>query len=219
MRYFTYKKMLKGITLLAILFIILSCNGKVKKTYYDNEMVKTVLTYRNGMLNGKAIFYFPDGTKEMECTYINDTLDGTMIRYHKNGKKSLVENYQMGLKQGKRTTYAYNGKILGYEHFVNDTLHGEAREFHSGGGPLKMEAYFDMGLFDGKWIYYDEHGSVVGIGDYSKGSGEQKSWYSNGQIKRIIHYQNNVKHGWEIAYDTQGNITEEIEYHEGSPVY
>ncbi len=96
-----------------------------------------------------------------------------------------------------------------------DTLNGPYRMLYENGKP-KIEGSYIDGLFDGKWIYYDDSGNVVGIGIYNRGTGSQKTWHSNGQLKHIINYKDNLKQGKEIWYNPDGTIQKVIKYDEGS---
>ena len=78
---------------------------------------------------------------------------------------------------------------------------------------LKFEIYADITI-----DYYEDDGTIVGIGEFNKGSGTQKSWYRHGTLKRVINYQENEKHGKETWYDAQGQVTKIVTFEFGSVI-
>ena len=64
-------------------------------------------------------------------------------------------------------------------------------------------------------MYYDETGTVVGTGNFEQGSGTQKAWWPNGEVKRIAPYQKNLKHGEEQWFDEDGKLQRTIIYDQG----
>jgi antitoxin component YwqK of YwqJK toxin-antitoxin module len=73
-------------------------------------------------------------------------------------------------------------------------------------------------MFDGQWLYYEDDGTIVGIGEFRNGTGRQRAWYRNGPIKRIINYKDNVKHGQEIWYRPDGKVEKTLTYKYGELV-
>ena len=78
-----------------------------------------------------------------------------------------------------------------------------------------MIGNYNNGLFQGKWIYYDVYGNIVGAGNYDHGTGVLKSWWGNGNIQREIPYSNNLKHGAEKIYNADGELIEVLFYDKG----
>ena len=106
------------------------------------------------------------------------------------------------------------GNKIGEEFYKNDTLDGLFLQWYDDGLP-KVEGQYIDGLFDGKWVYYDVYGKVVGVGNFTNGTGVQKGWWPNGNIKREIPYLNNQKHGIEKWYDEDGKLEKEIRHLSG----
>jgi len=48
------------------------CGPELKKNYWENGNTRSVLEYKDEMLNGTATWYFENGNKEQEVTYINN---------------------------------------------------------------------------------------------------------------------------------------------------
>ena len=72
-----------------------------------------------------------------------------------------------------------------------------------------------MGNVDGKWIYYDISGIIIGYGSFNNGYGVQKGFYDNGMLKIETNYINNLKEGVETVYDMSGKLQESRTYKNG----
>ena len=80
---------------------------------------------------------------------------------------------------------------------------------------MRTEGQYKMGNIDGKWIYYDISGVIIGYGIFSNGSGSQKAFYENGILKSETNYVNNLKEGFERVYDISGKLKESRIYKAG----
>ena len=140
-----------------------------------------------------------------------------MLRWHPNGRIESELNYTGGMLDGPVITYDKKGNRIKEEHYNMDTLNGPFRQWYSDGTP-KVEGAYLSGLFAGQWVYYDPAGNIVGIGDFTEGTGVQKGWWPNGNLKREIHYRNNLKHGTETWYDQDGMLEQQINYREGKRI-
>ncbi|MEJ2594325.1 MAG: hypothetical protein P8100_04205 [bacterium] len=154
--------------------------------------------------------YWENGNPRSSLSY----QDG---KWHPNGKLESEMKYLSGMRNGMETIYDVRGNKISEAYYVNDTLDGSFRQWYSDGIP-RVEGAYVKGLFDGQWLYYDANGNVVGIGNFEKGSGLQKGWWPNGNLKREINYRQNVKHGTEKWYDEQGELINTIEYTMGVPL-
>ncbi len=101
--------------------------------------------YKNGILHGKSIIYFPD-----------------------KGIPSQIIEYRNGLKNGKSERFYTDGKPFSLETYVNDTLNGPFKIW-SPEGKLEMEGYYKNGNQSGLWITYDEKGNVIKKEKYNNG--------------------------------------------------
>jgi antitoxin component YwqK of YwqJK toxin-antitoxin module len=202
---------------LVITSLVVSSCTKTEKTYWENGKLKSVFTKKGMRFHGISTWYYSDGKKQHECTYVNDTLQGTSTRWYNNSRISSVDIYKDNLRHGTSLGYDYDGKLISEVNYKNDTLDGPFKEFYST-GQTKVEGNYLKGMFDGKWMYYNQDGTIVGMGEYKSGSGKQRAWYPDGKLKRIIQYQDNEKHGTEIWYDPEGKIEKTLTYDHGQLV-
>lgn len=95
---------------------------------------------------------------------------GPFRRYWPNGK--VAESYERdkkGRKQGDSyTTFEPGFLVSTYQFFVNDTIHGEAR-ISWPNGKLKSKGFYNKGLQNGEWQFFDSLGNVTKTEKYVKG--------------------------------------------------
>ena len=111
-----------------------------------------------------------------------------------------------------------HGTIKGTKYFSGITakgvLNGNFKEWHPN-GELKAEGQYKTGNFDGRWLYYDIFGVIIGYGTFNNGTGVQKAFYENGNLKSETNYINNLKEGVEKIYDISGKLKESRTYKAG----
>jgi antitoxin component YwqK of YwqJK toxin-antitoxin module len=186
-------------------FIFTSCR-EVKKEYYPDGKLKSIVHYRGGKYYGKATFFYPTGDKQLECFYKENLLQGPMISYYIYNKKKEVQNYDKGNLDGLSTVYYQDGGKLSETTYMNGVLNGPYLEYHSE-NRLKIQGQYLQGFFTGKWLYFDYGGDIVGDGQFVHGTGKQRSFYPDGKVSREIHFKDNQKEGEEIEYDQDGKIS------------
>jgi uncharacterized protein len=192
--------------LLSLLFT--SCKD-IRKEYYPNGNLKQELTYKKGVLDGPSVWYFQDGKKMMECTYVAGNIEGKMTRWFYNGNYESEGYYSNNRQNGKSTLYFENGEIQIEQNYKNDTLNGTFVEYFPG-KQVKTKGGYYMGLWEGKWEYYDDKGLLVGEGNFVKGTGILKGYYWNGRLKREVQYVNNQKDGTETWYKENGLLEKKL---------
>ncbi len=140
--------MKKYACLLAIIFIIVSCNKrqKVVEETYDGGSPKVEKYYEGEGANKelvKEVTYYPDKQKQMEGEFKNSKRDGNWVYYYNNGNKWSEGTFLNGLDDGKRTTY--------YE-----------------SGAKRYDGLFKAGKKVGVWKFYDESGKLLKEVDFDK---------------------------------------------------
>jgi antitoxin component YwqK of YwqJK toxin-antitoxin module len=204
------------IFLLLLSLLMSSCN-KPDKGYWEDGTLKFVLHKKGGHYNGLSTWYYSHGVKQHECYYVNDTLQGASTRWYDNGKIHSVEFYKNNLLHGQVLGYDYDGNLISEANYSEGILDGSFKEYYPSGKP-KIEGTYNKGLFNGRWMYFDPDGNLTGIGEFKDGKGRQRAWYGNGNLKRVVPYNDNLKHGTEIWYLEDGKIEKTLVYEMGQLV-
>jgi antitoxin component YwqK of YwqJK toxin-antitoxin module len=188
---------------------------------YPNGNRKHEITFKNGIANGPAKFFFDNGQLWESGTWVVNKWVGEYVFYHPNGQKAYDWHYNT---QGKRT--------------------GTQKYFHSN-GKLKYTGNWDNGKTVGSLKVYDEEGKLIAERVYEDGKFEKTIGRSNdsipseqmhtttqftgtgqhtvynllGQIEKSGHFVNgNLTDGYQIIYDSNGNATTRLIFEKGNLV-
>ena len=83
----------------------------VCRTFYKSGTVESVMQYKNGVANGRALSFFPSGEVGMKLNYRNGVLDGPCYAYNEQGR---VE-YTTIWRDGSRISDSKGGK----DYYIN----------------------------------------------------------------------------------------------------
>jgi len=111
-------------------------SGKCKVVYSNTGLIKEILTYRKGRLDGDALFYYQNGNIKWKGSYKDGSISGTWEYRDENGKLMYLVNYKQ------------------------DTLDGEFVSYHPYGG-VKEKGHYLNNSRKGEWIVYSEKGKVT----------------------------------------------------------
>jgi len=205
---------LRIISLIIIVLFFVACGSNTKKVYWDSGKLQSEVHYMDGEMHGRAVWYYENGNVQQELNYNHGNINGEMKRYYSNGTLESVSYYKNGLLNGEALTYSREGVLVGEENYTNDTLNGAVNKYYADGKP-QMTGSYKNGKYQGAWIYYDVYGNVVGSANYNEGSGVLKGWWPNGNIKREVHYKDNLKNGAERSFDSEGNLIDVLYFENG----
>ncbi|MBU1717550.1 MAG: DUF3352 domain-containing protein, partial [Bacteroidetes bacterium] len=115
------------------------------KYFYNNGMVKGVVTFSEGIPVGKLTFYYNTGEVLAELEYDDEgNIDEEYREFYTSGSKKAVIRYRRGKTDGKALYYYDNGSV-------------------------KIEGEFNKGLKDDVWRYYTKDGQVFDKKKYRNG--------------------------------------------------
>jgi antitoxin component YwqK of YwqJK toxin-antitoxin module len=107
-----------------------------------NNGIKSEIEVKDGMIAGKATYFFASG-KIMEAGIMaNGVKDGQWTRYNENGVTSAIGFYTAGKKSGTWTVFDEAGK-------------------------KRMEMNYSNGEKSGTWTSWDENGVVVNTKNFN----------------------------------------------------
>ncbi|NOU59248.1 toxin-antitoxin system YwqK family antitoxin [Marinifilum caeruleilacunae] len=85
-------------------------NG-VKKYYYKNGKIKSVVTYKDNKKVGVSNTYYKTGEKQYDIPYQDGKKHGKVIWYYRSGKVYRETDYEFGKKNGYQRKYWESGKL------------------------------------------------------------------------------------------------------------
>lgn len=209
------------------------------RSYHDNGVLKSEISYKAGLMDGTAKQFDEDG----KLTDINQMDNGNVAsdpggvvmidlykEYHDNGKVKLVGGFKNGLKSGIFREYDRDGELVNGFVYVNDTLVsegmveaggvfvGEWTTYYRSGTP-KSTGSFNQGKKDGKWVFYYKNGKKEQSGQFKENvvTGSWTWYYENGQIKKTEFFnRRGLLEGEQVEYDSLGNELSRGEYYNGN---
>jgi uncharacterized protein len=184
------------------------------KDYFQDNMLKAEGSYKNNLREGKWIFYFENGKTQQIGNYKNGKENGTWIRYYSSGEVYIEENFYNGKEDGSYTEYDQLGNIIEQGEFLEGEKEGDwlikVNDFSAKGK-------YVTGLYDGKWKYFYDDGTVMFEGEYIQGNpdGKHKYYFPDGSLKEEQYYSSGIPDKLWKKYDQEGNIIVAITYMDG----
>ncbi|MEO8146646.1 MAG: hypothetical protein ABI723_03360 [Bacteroidia bacterium] len=128
-------------------------NG-IKKTYYNNGLIKAMFEEKNGKCNGFYKTYYKNGNLESECQYVNNVRNGPAREFHENG--TIKGKYMRVNDKYDGPLYIYNEDgLLNTEILMkNGKQNGYAKIYFPQTGQIGLKGFYKDGEKDSVWTSY-----------------------------------------------------------------
>ena len=155
-----------------LLTVFVSCenHGEVKKDYWDNGNLKSVLRYQDGQLNGICEWYLISGKRQMEVPYKDNKMNGLLRRWYENGNIMEESWYKDGVQDSISRSYSLKGILVEEGYYVDGKLNGEYKRWYENGQVFQEGQYADD-MMDGSWLIFYPDGSLAATANFDKGKG------------------------------------------------
>lgn len=172
--------------------------------YYINGTVSAEAEYKDGMLHGKRTTYYSNGAKKDEVTYQDDQLDGYYKEWYPNGKLKEEGWYVEGQRQGTHISYRATGDVSSKIYYLNDDQYGFT-EYYYPNGKLDYVQRFDYDWITAV-IQYDTTGKPLLDISMPDGNSDFKFVNYNGKPMIDGKYRNNFLHNEYKAFYGDGTV-------------
>ena len=113
-------------------------NGKIVAgeltRYFKNGKVASIMNFKDGKLDGKAVKYYDDGvTMRSELIYAAGRLAGVQKRFYKSGALYKEEMYLDGKRNGLTKKYREGGMLMTEAIFRNGFASTDMKEYLTNG--------------------------------------------------------------------------------------
>lgn len=101
--------------LIFLVSFLLSCSTdkhEVFEEYYENGNRKYMAEVKNGLLDGLATSFHPNGMVQAEIMYQNDIQHGQTRIYNEKGTLLVISDYNKGVIDGISRTYDDQGRLV-----------------------------------------------------------------------------------------------------------
>lgn len=209
-------RFLESVAALLLLAMMASCHNpvEIKKDYWDNGNLKSEMSYENGELNGRCVWYLANGKPQLEVNYRHNQPDGLTRRWYENGNIMEELWYKEGVRDSVFRAYSLKGLLVEEGYYSNGKLNGDYRSWYENGQVFQEGRYVDD-MMDGSWLIFYADGSLAAKADFVMGTGTQTSYEQSGYKCLVTNYVDNEKHGREIYYNPDGRITRVALYEYG----
>lgn len=117
-------------------------------------------------LIGEWIYYHKNSkivlTKER---YKNGLLEGKRVTYYPNEVLAEEEHYKKGLLDGERKVFSEDGKLIKHFNYKEGKMHGQTT-YYDTEGKVSISGRYKMNKRVGKWNYY-KNGKLQEVKDYT----------------------------------------------------
>ncbi|MFM7005986.1 MAG: toxin-antitoxin system YwqK family antitoxin [Flavobacteriales bacterium] len=145
--------------------------------------------------NGSCVSCYASNIVEEKLTFSNGKRQGTDTSFYKTGCIQAIQTYQLGKEQG--ATYIY----------FDSTNH------------VQFEIWYQSGLLHGPSIQFSKAGiqDTLMYKHYKNGKldGPQRSYFSNGKVRKVSNYKDGFSEGAQITYNNNGQKESEIYFKAG----
>jgi antitoxin component YwqK of YwqJK toxin-antitoxin module len=132
--------------------------GLWKRTMNDNgkTYLYAIENYKDGKRNGLCTYFFPNGKKESESYYRNDTLDGLSKVYKIYGGLRYEENFKDGRTHGFKKYYSVDGELTEEQEYTEGVQTG-IYHLYSKSKRVIVESFYINGIENGTRKVYSDN--------------------------------------------------------------
>jgi len=173
----------------------------------------------NGVRNGTATWYFPNGARFQEIHYVDGQLDGDLIRWAANGAEVSRKAFKQGREVVVKTGKFDNGQVRSQFTTLSPTLVADTLDDWARTEFVKYQVSGEQ-VKQGLTIQYHPNGqkSMEGAFQDNEPIGKHSWWHLNGQKSIEGTYRNGKPDGSWTWWHAQGPKSTQGEYGEGTPV-
>ncbi len=218
-------------------------NGKLEGEWIisdANDRKVLMISFKNGMRNGQATTWLPNGKIMSQITYQNSIPMGDLMEINKtSGELARAATYEDGHKVTTKTTYyPGSGKVKKTEIMYlaaktvektpddfwamhaakfgsegEDRRHGTAKSWYAN-GKQESDGAYEYGKKTGTFTFWHDNGQIAVTGEYKADAAEDTWiwWHKNGQKSAVGKYENGTLIGEWRWWDEGGKLTKRQTY-------
>lgn len=173
------------------------------------------LTYVNGFLEGEQKAYYPDGKAKTVMSYKNHVLDGLKKVWDRHGELVEEANYLAGQLHGRYYVSKVDGRgyVYHYQHNILEGLHQIYYPPHQFFGVVKsLEGNYVNGVFDGEVVEFNQAGTKIASTLYNAGlkDGLVHLYTNEGRLKVSAQFKNDDQEGSAVEYHPNGSVARDV---------
>ena len=140
-----------------------------RDSIFVNDTLYSSAEYENGIRNGYAIYYYPNGKISIEKEYKKGVQDGPESHYRESGQIWWETSYKNGKEVGVSKEYYADGSIHWIYPYVNGNMDGVVKGYYKN-GQLMITQTYKKGKQEGKQTEYSvKTGKVISTAIFKNG--------------------------------------------------
>lgn len=180
--------------------------------YYPSGEIKYI-TYRSNGDVFKDVFYYKNGSKMWEHSFVRGILNGPTYEYDSVGRKLASTEYINRQRSGYSTTYYADSEssdslIQSQVLYIRGQMSGTYVAYYRNGN-VKYKFGYWKGRMAGERMIFNENGTPF--------NGHFSSCYSNGTVEREGECINGKPEGEFKIYDRKGKLKVLANFKDGKP--
>lgn len=191
-------------------------HGK-RTTYLAEEII--IENFENDIKQGFTKHFYKEGELKKEIFFVDGLEEGIAKDFDKEGNIIVLYTFRRG--------FLIDREIINRKNSIGNK-HGKWLYFFDS-GIAKKEENFRNGILHGFVKEFDEKGNLLSIKKFENGILEKEAeetkqfeirydYYSDGRVKIVGSYHNNLPDGVRREYDSEGRLIRSYIFNEGSMV-
>lgn len=138
-----------------VLFSSCNFNSSLEEERYENGKLKYVYKIKNGLKEGEAFKYYPDGAIMQKSNWKEGKKNGITETYYKNGKINIRGDFKNGEQQGWTYKYDSFGNLKGKTSYEKSIENGPFETYYQT-GKVKSHGTFFNGIESATYFYFED---------------------------------------------------------------
>jgi antitoxin component YwqK of YwqJK toxin-antitoxin module len=213
-------------------------------TIFDSKSRKiSQWHFVDGKRHGKSTWWYPNGRKMREATFVDGNLDGTLLEWSADATPRLSETFQSGRKLAAKVTHYpgekkksqgiylfakevsqtaddwWNCKLLVTTPVGSDERHGAWTSWYAS-GQKQLQGAYEHDQQAGKFTWWHPNGQQALEGSFVTGKqdGQWTWWYASGQKQIQGAYSNGTPSGRWTWWREDGKVAQSADLSHGEGV-
>lgn len=183
----------------------------LKQAFTESGQVLFEKRYKEGLEEAAHLYYYPSGILKSIINYSRGHLNGPVLLYFSNGAPFRLSHYQMGKREGKDQVYYPNGNLKMEGEYREDLPIGKARRWYENGQLEKEVVFFAPGEVV-RISQWDPQGNLIpssGVGANYIDSVTQNSLQLQNAFTNVSEHLSNLMQTLHGSFSPQ--VKEELE--------
>ena len=117
--------------------------------YYPGGIIQMTGTYKSirpDNKDGRFVYWYEDGKKQMECNYRDNVLHGLLREWYASGQEESYQEFRGGLLDGEYISWRKDGSMKLKARYHKGDKHGNFQSFYPN-GQMTRDDFYENGHF------------------------------------------------------------------------